>query len=288
MNFSDKLAEKVRAKKSCLMLGLDPDRDKLPKIFHSQAISWQENGEEPRSVWAKIYTDFCLRMLIACEPYIVGIKIQMAYFEVLGSHGFLALEHLMKIAKERDMLILIDGKRNDIGSTCEAYAKAYLADGPLSADSLTVNPFLGSDGVMPFVEACEEHDRGIFVLLRTSNPSSEEFQPGIEKALVEKMADWGQSTIGNCGFSSVGAVVGATKGAQLKAFRKALPHTWFLAPGVGAQGGSVEDVMEVSRDGLGVIIPVSRAVLYASDGEDFVERGEGAMKRLWEEQKGFF
>ena len=288
MNFSDRLAHTIGKKKSCLILGLDPSKDKMPKYFHHQAISRQENDEKPQAVWAKMYTEFCLRMMMACEPFICGIKIQMAYFEVLGSHGILAVEHLISVGKEKGLIVLVDGKRNDIGSTCDAYAQAYLEDGSLGADALTVTPFLGSDGVAPFVKRCKQNDRGIFVLTRTSNPSSEEFQPSLEEALVEKMNEWGKSTIGKCGFSSVGSVVGATQGGALEKFRKALPNTWFLAPGVGAQGGSMEDVMAASRDGLGVIIPVSRAVLYASDKEDFMEKGAEAMEQLFQEQKGMF
>lgn len=286
MNFADHLASKVREKKSCLLLGLDPHMDKMPKYFHRQAVTILENGDAFSSVWARMYTEFCLRMIMACHQYIVGIKIQMAYFEVLGSHGMLAVEHLISVAKEKDLIVVIDGKRNDIGSTCQAYAQAYLGDNSLSADALTVTPFMGSDGILPFVEACKTHDKGIFVQLRNSNPSSEELQPLLEGILTEKMHEWGQSTIGKSGWSSVGAVVGATQGEKLHYFRKKLPHTWFLAPGVGAQGGSMEEVLSVAQDGLGVLIPVSRAVLYASIDDDFTSQGQHVMKTLWETQKG--
>ncbi len=267
------------------MLGLDPNPEKMPKQFHKQAIGLIENGESYEAVWSKLYAEFCMSIMIECTPYIMGVKIQMAYFEVLGSHGLLAVEHLIKVAKKQNLIILIDGKRNDIGATCEAYARAYLEDGPLGADSLTVCPFLGSDGILPFTKRCEEKDRGIFVLAKTSNPSAYELQDEIAGPLTNMIELWGESTRADNGFSSVGAVVGATNGDQLRQYREMLPHTWILAPGVGAQGGSMNDVLEIQKQGLGVIIPVSRGILYASSGEDFVQKAGIKAQALWEGQK---
>ncbi len=285
MNFSEKLESAIKQKNSCMMLGLDPNQDKMPKEFHKIVKKKTKTGVPENAAWAQAYYDFCREILATTERYICGIKIQMAYFEVLGSAGIIAVENLIKLAKERQIIVLIDGKRGDIGTTCEAYAKAYLEDGFLSSDSLTVNPFLGSDGVSPFVKLCEKNNRGIFVLVKTSNPSANEFQENISDKVALSVEKWGESTRSENGFSSIGAVVGATNGADLKHFRNLMPHTWILAPGIGAQGGSMSDVLNAQTNGLGVIIPVSRSVLYASNEDDFAEKAGEEMKRLWEGQK---
>ena len=182
MNFSEKLESAVRTKRSCLMLNLDPNPEKFPI-----GISKDASGA----------LKFCLDTMSQTHDLICGVKIQMAYFEQFGAEGIKAVEMLLKMAKELDLVTMIDGKRNDIGATAEAYANAYLADGPLGADSLTVNPYLGSDGVVPFVKKCEKNNRGIFVLVRTSNPSAEEFQGGkaeISLRVAEKVQEWNIST----------------------------------------------------------------------------------------------
>lgn len=248
------------------MLGLDPNPQKMPAFFPKTAQGAQ---------------DFCEKILEAAQDFICGIKIQMAYFEVFGSEGIKAVENLIKIAEQKDLVVLIDGKRNDIGSTCEAYAQAYLGDSPLSADALTVSPFLGSDGILPFVKKCEQNDRGIFILVKTSNPSAQEFQTDISDSIARKIEDWGKSTRSSNGFSSVGAVVGATNGSELKKFRDLMPHTWILAPGIGAQGGKIDDVLRAQKNGLGILIPVSRGILYAGNGEDFAEKARESAENLW-------
>lgn len=276
MNFSEKLAAAVREKDSCLQLGLDPNPEKMPAQFSKDAQGAYE---------------FCLAVMKACAPHISSIKIQMAYFEVFGSKGIEAVEKLLEEAKKLDLITLIDGKRNDIGSTAEAYAKAYLhPGGTLEADSLTVNPLLGSDGVMPFVKACEDHGKGIFILTRTSNPSSIEFQgrEDLSIAIAEKIEEWNLTTQSEENLlSSVGAVVGATHGEMMKFFREELQNSWILTPGVGAQGGSMEDVLAIRKEGLGVIVPIAREVLYASEGEDFAEAAKLKMGEYWLQQKFF-
>lgn len=267
------------------MLGLDPNKEKMPKEFHKIVEKKVKAGQPENVAWAQSYYDFCREILAYTENHICGVKIQMAYFEVLGSVGLIAVENLIKLAEERKLIVLIDGKRGDIGTTCEAYAKAYLSDGSLSADSCTVNPFLGSDGVLPFVEQCEENDRGIFVLVKTSNPSASEFQENISDDIALEIEKWGKSTRSENGFSSIGAVVGATNGKELHHFRTLMPNTWILAPGIGAQGGSMADVMSARKNGLGIVIPVSRSVLYASSEDDFAEAAGMEMQRLWDLQK---
>lgn len=271
MNFSDQLSEKVKAKDSCLILGIDPNLEKMPKHL-SQDIQGIET--------------FCTEIMKACAPLICGIKIQMAYFEVFGSEGVAVVEKLLQQAKALDLMTMVDGKRNDIGSTAEAYANAYLKPGaPMEADSLTINPLLGTDGVEPFIKHCEEYGKGIFVLTRTSNPSSKEFQ-GYEDLCVriaEKVEEWNITTQSETNMlSAIGAVVGATHGQMLKFFREELPHSWILAPGIGAQGGSMADCLETRIDGLGLLIPIAREVLYADDGEDYAQ---AAMFKMQEYQK---
>ncbi len=285
MNFSQKLETAIKKKNSCLMLGLDPNKDKMPKEFHKIVKKKRESGQDENIAWAQAYYDFCREILAHCEKFICGIKIQMAYFEVLGSAGIIAVENLIKLAKERQLIVLIDGKRGDIGTTCEAYAKAYLSEGLLGSDGLTVNPFLGTDGIKPFVSLCEKNNRGIFVLVKTSNPSANEFQENISDKIASSVEKWGNSTQSENGFSSIGAVVGATNGQELQYFRNLMPHTWILAPGIGAQGGSMDDVLSIRKNKLGVIIPVSRSVLYASAGDDFAEQAGEEILRLWERQK---
>ncbi|MCK5460660.1 orotidine-5'-phosphate decarboxylase [Candidatus Gracilibacteria bacterium] len=270
MNFSEKLETAVRKKSSCLMLGLDPNLSKMPTHFPKTAQGAQ---------------NFCTQILEVTEKFICGIKIQMAYFEVFGSEGVRAVENLISFAKSKNLVVLVDGKRNDIGSTCEAYATAYLGSGRLGVDSLTVNPFLGTDGISPFVKLCEKNDRGIFVLVKTSNPSAVEFQETISDKIAEKVELWGITTRSTNGFSSIGAVVGATNGEEFKKFRELMPHSWILAPGIGAQGGKMEDVLAAQKDGLGVIIPVSRSILYAGSGESFSQKAEEEAERLWKYQK---
>ncbi len=272
-NFSDRLETAVRTKSSCLLLGLDPNIKKMPEKFsHDSEGCFQ----------------FCKEIIQATEKYICGVKIQMAYFEVFGSKGIEAVEKLIAFSRTKNLITIVDGKRNDIGSTAEAYAEAYLSNGPLACDALTVNAYLGSDGILPFVKKCEENGRGIFILARTSNPSASEFQDSEDFCVrvSEKIEEWNRSTQSEKNnFSSVGAVVGATNGKILKFFREELPHAWILAPGVGAQGGSVQDVLAIRRNGIGVLIPVSRSVLYASSGEDYLAAASAEMIRLWEEQK---
>lgn len=273
MNFSERLGDAVLSKDSCLMLGLDPNLTKMPEKFSKDAEGCYH---------------FCKEMMEHLADLICGVKIQMAYFEVFGSAGIKQVEKLIKDAQKLGLIVLVDGKRNDIGSTCEAYAQSYLADGPLGADALTVNAYLGSDGILPFVKKCEENGRGIFILARTSNPSAKEFQDSEDFSvrIAEKIEEWNISTQSEKNhFSSVGAVVGATQPGALKFFREEMPHAWILAPGVGAQGGDPKEALGIRRDKLGLLIPVSRSVLYASAGDDYLQAGRKAMQELYDMQK---
>ncbi len=273
MNFSDHLESVVRKKNSCLLLSLDPNPEKMPDF-----ISKTPEG---------IYT-FCKQVMDACADKICGVKINMAFFEVFGAKGILIVEQLLKDAKELKLITIADAKRGDIGSTAKAYAEAYLGDGPLGSDALTISGYCGDDGVRPFIDVCEKNKRGIFVWVHASNPSFEEIQAKTEIsiALAEKVEEWNltsQSEKNN--LSAVGAVIGATNAEALKFFREEMPHAWFLCPGVGAQGGNIEDVLKVRKDGIGVLIPVGRSILYAGDGKDFAQKSAKVMGELYELQK---
>ena len=284
MHFSDRLAETIKSKKSCLMLGLDPNWEKLPEDY--------KTGER-----AGMYAKFCKDRLDQCAKYICGIKIQMAYFEALGSVGIKAVENLIKYTRENypELIIMMDAKRGDIGATSEAYAEAFLGENsPLAGDCVTVAPYMGTDSVDPFMKKSRGRGKAVFVLLKTSNPSSQDIQD-VEFEVLQKenlkkitIADyWGYlfERLAHAAkpedqkYSHCGVVVGATHPADITKFRKTSPSTWILAPGVGAQGGKIEDVLKIrDADGLGVLIPVSRAVLYADDPA-------GVMKELWEAQR---
>lgn len=275
MNFSEKTEHAVKTKNSCLLLSLDPNPDKFPEGISKDAAGAFE---------------FCQQILGQTHDLIAGIKIQMAYFEQFGAEGIKAVEHLLLLAKKLDLITIVDGKRNDIGSTADAYAKTYLEDGPLSCDALTVNPLLGTDGILPFVKRCEEKNRGIFVLVRTSNPSALEFQGGegeISVRIAEKIQEWNMTTQSPQNmFSGVGAVLGATLDPELlKFFREEMPNAWFLCPGVGPQGGDMKAVLALRENNIGVLVPIGRAVLYAGEGADFAEKAREKMVEYWEDQK---
>ncbi len=275
MNFSEKLEAAILKKRSFLMLGLDPDPAKFP-----EGISHDAKGA----------LEFCTEILKSVHDLVCGVKIQMAYFEQFGAEGIVAVEKLLVLAKEKGLITLIDGKRNDIGPTAAAYAKAYFSKGsPLECDAITINPLLGTDSILPFLKYCEEDGKGIFVLVRTSNPSAVEFQGGeaeISLRIAEMVEAWNVTTQSEKNmFTAVGAVIGATIEPEfLKFFREEMPHTWFLCPGVGAQGGSMEAVKDVQVNGLGVIVPVSRSVLYASKGKDYAKATRVEMENFYQQQ----
>ncbi len=261
-NFADRLWAVVQEKNSRVCVGLDPYRDRLPPYL-------LETYERP----AEAVEQFCCQIVDAVVEHSVAVKLQAAHFEVLRGDGLRVLWSVADYAHRRGLLVIIDGKRNDIGSTAQAYADAYLR-GDRGADAITVNPYLGIDGVRPFVEAATESGRGIFVLVKTSNPSSADVQDlSVQtdtggKLLYQHIGDlvarWGEGLIGECGYSAVGAVVGATYPGQLAELRSRLPHVPFLVPGYGAQGATAADIAAAFDDqGQGAIINSSRGIIFA-------------------------
>jgi len=267
--FSDKLMEQVRIK-SPICVGLDPRIEMLPKyLLKDYTVT-------------NAVAKFNEEIIDAITDLVPIVKPQMAFYEALGIAGIEALKMTIEYAKERGLLVLLDAKRNDISSTASAYANAYLKeDAYFEVDALTVTPYLGSDGILPFVEMCEKYEKGIFCLVKTSNPSSNELQDEklengktVFEHMAELVASWGKSTIGGYGFSSVGVVVGATYPEQAKILRQMLPEQIFLVPGYGAQGGNAEDVIPCFNDNKeAVIVNSSRGITYAyQKREDLKEK----------------
>jgi orotidine-5'-phosphate decarboxylase len=277
MNFSDKLAQAIRKNGNPTVMGLDPMLSYIPASLRAQVA---KHAPDASAAVGESLFAFNAALIDATADIIPMIKPQLAYYEQYGIAGLQAFERTCRYAREKGMLVLADGKRNDIGSTAQAYANAYLGetdldDGTAGAvfgvDALTVNAYLGEDGIKPFMTSCDAFGKGIFVLVKTSNPSSGQLQDlplADGRTVYEMMADlvsaWGAPRVGACGYASVGAVVGATYPEQLAALRKRMPKTWILVPGYGAQGGKAEDVAKAfDADGLGAVVNASRSLMCA-------------------------
>jgi orotidine-5'-phosphate decarboxylase len=209
------------------------------------------------------------------------VKLQAAFFEELGPPGMAVMRGAIQHAQQRGLLVIVDGKRNDIGSTAEAYARAYLGRGQSAwnADAMTVSPYLGDDSLAPFVDTAIERGAGIFVLVKTSNPGGRMLQdlPCDGRPLYTHVAahveELAAQSVGEFGYGSIGAVVGATYPAQLAELRRLMPHTWFLVPGFGSQGGTAADVAAAfDFGGLGAIINNSRGIIFAHGKPKFATR----------------
>lgn len=280
----DRLIEKIKETGNPSVVGLDPKLEYVPEFIQKRYL--EEDGWSLKAA-SKAILKFNQMIIDEICDIVPAIKPQAAYYEMYGHHGMKALERTIRYAKLKGMFVITDGKRNDIGATMESYTNAHLGTvrigendfEPFGADALTVNGYLGTDGISPLLKVCKERDKGIFVLVKTSNPSSGELQDrlidGIPVyAVMGDMCEkWGSEQIGKYGYSSVGAVVGATYPEQLSELRKRLPHTMFLVPGYGAQGGGAEGVAGAfDENGLGAIVNSSRAVMCAYKKEDCNER----------------
>lgn len=266
--FGDRLTAAIRAKSSPLVVGLDPNIDLIDPEF---TRSYQSSGDPAAQTGLalRIIEDYFMMVLEQVQPYAAAIKPQLAYFEVFGSRGIAVLERLNARARELGLLVVADGKRGDIDSTATAYGQAYLGGGPLQADALTVNPFLGADALRPLVKMADDNGRGLFILLHTSNPSGRTLQRfsngSVEVAdrVIEMVAGDIATTVGESGFSPLGFVVGATNPELFAAVRAKLPHSYFLIPGVGAQGGNPADLkLARAACGGGILVNSSRAITY--------------------------
>lgn len=265
VNFADVLIDEGKRKNSVLVVGLDPDINFFPDvILENIDISSNESIANAIYEFNKIIID-------AVANHVIAVKPQLAYYEVYGSYGIKALEDTISYARSKGIIVINDAKRGDIGSTSTAYARAFLGNGTISGDMVTVNPFLGSDGYMPFINVAQEHNKGIFVLLKTSNPSSYEIQDlKLENGkllhfkMAEQIEELAKKTVGINNYSFIGAVVGATYPEEARKIRKTLPHSIFLVPGFGIQGGKAEDLgVFFDEDGIGAVISTSRGIIYS-------------------------
>lgn len=274
-HFADRLARAIEEKGSCLVVGIDPVLDRLPGEVRSIAGS---AGSDPRG-WSTVRAAAALglfsgEVIRAVAPSAVCVKPNTAFFERYGPPGWEALQETCRRAKGAGLLVIVDGKRGDLESTAEAYADAFLGDlpdtlGPF-ADAITVNPYLGTDGIRPFLKRARDSRKGIFVLVRTSNPSASEIQDlesggrPIYRRVAELVDRWGADLMGECGLSAVGAVVGATAPRQAAEIRSALGRSFFLVPGYGAQGAGAEEIRpHFLPGGRGVVVNSSRSVIFA-------------------------
>ncbi len=283
---TDRLIEGIIEMQNPTCVGLDTLFDYLPDEMKAGVKDF--DGVAERVV------EFNKKIIDSVYDIVPSVKVQIAYYEMYGVAGMKAYEETLQYAAKRNLVVIADAKRNDIGSTAACYAKTFLGDTAVNdiqkkafpADYVTVNAYLGTDGIAPFVEECQKHNKGIFVLVKTSNPSGAEIQNvNLEKGvpmyeymggLVEK---WGESTVGSYGYSAVGAVVGATHPTEAARLRRLLPHTFFLIPGYGAQGGNAEMLKSCfAKNGLGGVVNNSRGILcaYKKNGGSYFEAARAA------------
>jgi orotidine-5'-phosphate decarboxylase len=284
--FADRLADAVDRKRSQLLVGLDPRPELLPVELRGETYL-------SRAAAADACARFCRGLIDAVAPYVVGVKLQLAFFEALGSDGLRAYEEVRDYARAAALLVVADGKRGDIGSTARAYADAYLEapdDDRAPVDALTVNPYLGSDSMEPLIAACRRSGAGLFCLVKTSNAGSVDIQDlalsdrrPVWHHVAELVNDWGAGLVGERGLSSVGAVVGATYPRAVAEARRLMPQAVLLLPGIGAQGATSADVARAFTSGpASALVPVSRAVIYAFrvDGADWRKAAAAEAARL--------
>ena len=282
MNFTDILIEKIKAKGSPICVGLDPILSKIPASIITKAE--QAHGPTLNAA-AEAILNFNKGLIDSFGDLVPVIKPQSAYFEMYGFQGIWALQETCKYAREKGLIVLMDAKRGDIGSTADAYATAYLGETSVfgqkeevfECDAVTVNHYMGFDSVKPFIDKARKFNKGTFVLVKTSNVSSGDFQDRvvdesglkIHEVAAHFVESWGADDIGSNGYSAVGAVVGATFPAEIARLRELMPSTFFLIPGYGAQGGSAKDVQGAfDLDGLGALINSSRGINYAYESDD--------------------
>ena len=273
----DKLIEKIEQKQNPTVVGLDTSFDYLPDEMRE--------GVNNFAGAADAIVAFNKKLVDAVADIVPAVKVQVAYYEMYGVEGMRAFCDTCRYAESKGLIVMTDAKRNDIGATAECYAKAYLGETAVGGKAytafdshfLTVNGYLGSDGIKPFLGWMQKRDKGIFVLVKTSNKSSGELQDmKLEngKTVYEYMGalveEWGKDSIGKFGYSDVGAVVGATHPVQAEILRREMPHTFFLIPGYGAQGGTADDLKVCfDKNGRGGIVNSSRGILCAYRQEKY-------------------
>ena len=284
----DRLIEKIKQTDIPSVVGLDTNFDYLPDELRAGVADLRGAAQAIAEFNRNVIDNIC--------DIVPAVKVQIAYYEMYGVEGMKTFAETLAYASKKGMYVMTDAKRNDIGATAECYAKAYLgktfvngaSETAFDSDFLTVNAYLGSDGIVPFLKWMKERDKGIFVLVKTSNPSSGELQDmrlSDGKTVYEYMGqlveEWGKNCRGKYGYSDVGAVVGATHPAQAEILRKQMPHTFFLIPGYGAQGGTARDLKVCfDADGMGGIVNSSRGILCAYRQEKYNGKSYSEAARL--------
>ena len=272
----DKLIKKIKETQNPIVMGLDPRYEMLPQCVTSKYTQDLEGA-------SKAIIEYNKALIDATYDIIPAIKPQIAFYEMFGIEGMKAFKETCEYAKQKGMIVIADIKRGDIGSTAQGYSNAFLGktkigekeESIFDVDFVTINPYMGTDCVKPFIEDCKKYGKGVFILVKTSNPSSGEIQDlktengeEIYTKIAQLVEKWGEELRGEYGYSSIAAVVGATYPEQLKQIRETAPHTYFLIPGYGAQGGKAEDIaLGFDEKGLGGIINASRSLMcaYKSD-----------------------
>jgi orotidine-5'-phosphate decarboxylase len=283
VHFADRLVEAVRQVGNAVCVGIDPRPEDLP-------TGLLDGFSEDRGGVAAALGEFGRGVIDVVAGKVSIVKFQAAFYEAYGTEGLGALRESIGYARSRGLMVIFDGKRNDIGSTAEAYARAYLGKVPVGGrfepvwdvDAITVNPYLGADGVTPFIKVAAREGKGIFALVRTSNASAREFQDlnadgkPVYRHVADRLAGWAEPHRGTSGYSLAGAVVGATYPAELGELRAALPGVLFLVPGYGTQGGSAADVAPAfDENGLGAIVNNSRGLIFAINKPAYKNRFAG-------------
>lgn len=277
MTFATRLNQAITRTGSVTCVGLDPRKSSLPTPI--QAAVKHDAPDE----WAAAYTQFCCEIIDVVKDVVPCVKPQAAFFEQLGPAGMVSLGEVIRYAASAGLIVVTDGKRNDIGSTATAYADAYLGSpehpSPWGSDSLTVSPYLGRDSIEPFVDACDARGGGIFVLVKTSNPGGGFLQDlqadgkAIYQTVAGLLTELNQSRLDADGYGPIGAVAGATYPAQLAELRAAMPHSILLVPGFGAQGGTAADVRSaLDASGRGAIVNSSRGIIFAHASTEYAEK----------------
>jgi orotidine-5'-phosphate decarboxylase len=270
-HFATRLHHAIRTKQTAALVGLDPRLDLIPDDVLNRA---NKLHDDRNACAAAAFEEFCVRLIDVVAPLVPAVKPQAAFFEELGADGCLALARVIRYARAAGLLVICDAKRGDIGTTAEAYGRAYLAGvdpsaAPWHSDALTVNPYLGKDTIEPLVKIAVERGAGIYVLVKTSNPGSASFQNRIADGIpvyrhVAQMVEDFAIQTAEAGYGCVGAVVGATFPTELAELRAAMPHAPLLIPGYGTQGGTAADVASACfKDGLGALINNSRGINFA-------------------------
>lgn len=277
-NAMDRLIEKIIEMKSPVVMGLDPRYEFLPECVKSKYPMDLEGA-------AKAILEYNKALIDSTYDIIPAIKPQMAFYEMFGIPGMKTFLDTCRYAKEKGMIVIADNKRGDIGSTAKGYSNAYLGktkigeieESIFDVDFMTVNPYMGTDCIEPFIDDCKKYNKGIFILAKTSNPSSGELQDEklengeeVYKKVISLIEKWGKDLRGEFGYSSIAAVVGATYPKQLEELRSLAPHTFFLIPGYGAQGGKAKDIkLGFDKQGLGGIVNASRSLMCAYKNEEW-------------------